>query len=80
MPVSDEEAGFGVGSDEIVTLNSYQLKADLAKLKKFVGRYRDVLQSEGGKVLLPLLHLRNQVVPVLEHSNGHSHSYSHDKH
>lgn len=36
-PLSDEEAGFGVGSDEIVTINSYQLKADLAKLKEKAG-------------------------------------------
>ncbi len=36
-PLSDEEAGFGVFGDEIVTIESYKLKADLAELKEKAG-------------------------------------------
>lgn len=31
-PLTDEEAGFGGGGDEIITVESYQLRTDLAKL------------------------------------------------
>lgn len=36
-PLTDEEAGFGVGNDEIVSIESYRLRADLAKLKEKAG-------------------------------------------
>ena len=40
-PLTDEEAGFGVGSgDEAITLESYQLRADLAKLVETSGDHQ----------------------------------------
>ena len=36
-PLTDEEAGFGVGGDETVMIEPYQLRADLAKLKEKAG-------------------------------------------
>jgi len=40
-PLTDEEAGFGVGSgDEAMTLESYQLRADLAKLVETSGDHQ----------------------------------------
>ena len=36
-PLTDEEAGFGGGSDETITVESYQMKADLAQLVEKAG-------------------------------------------
>jgi len=36
-PLTDEQAGFGGGGDEAITLESHQLRADLAKLVEIAG-------------------------------------------